>query len=469
MAFPHPKRIVPGLLASVGVCAALVACRDLARNRTILRMSYWGGDMDEALGILEQEYEALHPDTDIVLELQSGRDYDMWMRVQILGRRPPPVMQAQWGQLPQYIGSGKLVCLDPLLDQPNPYTGQRWRDMYFRARLDSVRDAHGKLYIAPLNQVKTAIFYNKVVFAACGLEPPDTFEELMHLSLVLRDRGYVPLGVGNVAMSELVAWCSSVFFDSVYRDQIPELDVLRPDGRVDGEEVLRGYSLGIIDPGDARYQAMWTLFKRWSATWNADFNNADGNMIRGDFLAGRVAMMLTGCWMVKHLELDLADQPPNERFEFAVFPLPNITEETSPWFRAPLGAVGAVGVGFVLPTDAATDAASRAVDWLQFLTRPESVEILQRDSTMLPCIHGVPMQPEMEGFLPLMDGTFPDLRIQEGFVFPDVQAGDTWFRMFQDYMSDRIDLDEFTQRWADACAEGVSRRIEREGFDTSTW
>ena len=192
-------------------------------------------------------------------------------------------------------------------------------------------------------------------------------------------------------------------------------------------------------------------------------------MIRGDFLAGRVAMMLTGCWMVKHLELDLADQPPDERFEFAVFPLPNITEETSPWFHAPLGAVGAVGVGFVLPTDAAPDTASRAVDWLQFLTRPESVEILQRDSTMLPCIHGVPMQPEMEGFLPLMDGTFPDLRIQEGFVFPDTQSGDAWFRMFQDYMSDRIDLDEFTQRWADACAEGVGRRIEREGFDTSTW
>ena len=151
-------------------------------------------------------------------------------------------MQAQWGQLPQYIRTGKLVCLDPLLDRPNPYTGQRWRDMYFQARLDSVRDAHGKLYIAPLNQVKTAIFYNKAVFAACGLEPPDTFEQLMDLSRILRQNGYVPLGVGNVAMSELVAWCSSVFFDSVYRDEIPELDVLRPDGRVDGEEVLRGYA-----------------------------------------------------------------------------------------------------------------------------------------------------------------------------------------------------------------------------------
>lgn len=432
-------------------------------------MSYWGGDMDAALAILEREYEALHPDVDIVLELQSGRDYDMWMRVQILGRRPPPVMQAQWGQLPQYSRNGRLVELDPLLDQINPYTGIRWRDMYFEARLDSVRDAHGRLYIAPLNQVKTGIFYNKAIFEACGIETPETFEDLMRLSGVLRDNGYVPLGVGNVAMSELVAWCSSVFFDSVYRDEIPRLDVLRPDGRVDGEEVLRGYALGIIDPTDARYQAMWTLFQRWSATWNSDFNNADGNMIRRDFLAGRVAMILTGCWMVKHIELDLADLPPGERFEFGVFPLPNITAETSPHFHTPLGAVGSVGAGFVLPSDADPATTARAVDWLQFLTRPESVEILQRDSSMLPCIHGVAMQPEMEGFLPLMDGTFPDLLIQEGFVFPDAQAGDTWFRMFQDYMSDRIGLDEFTRRWAEVCAEGVRRRIRQEGFDTSTW
>jgi hypothetical protein len=173
--------------------------------------------------------------------------------------------------------------------------------------------------------------------------------------------------------------------------------------------------------------------------------------------------------MVKHLQLDLTDQPAEERFEFSVFPLPNITKETSEFFNTPLGAVGSVGVGFVLPTDADPGVRDRAVDWLQFLTRPQSVEILQRDSTMLPCTHGVPLGPAMEGFRPLMDGTFPDLRIQEGFVFPDAQAGDTWFRMFQEYMSGRMGLDEFTRRWSEDCAQGVRRRIDREGFDTSTW
>ncbi len=432
-------------------------------------MSFWNGDMEAPLRRLEMEYERLHPETDIVLELQSGWEYDMWMRVQILGRRPPAVMQAQWSQLDQYTRNGKLVPLDPLLEEPNPYAGVRWKDQYFQARLDSVRDVHGDLYIAPLNQVKTAVFYNREIFRECGVSPPRTFAELLRISERIRRHGYVPMGVGNVGMSEVVAWCSSVFFDSVYRDEIPRLDVLHPDGRVDGEEVLRGYHLGIIDPADPRYEEMWRIFKLWSATWNADFNTSDGNRIRRDFLASRTAMILTGCWMVQHILLDIADLPEDERFSFAVFPLPNITPETSPFFHTPLGSVGAVGVGFVLPVDADPEARRRGVDWLRFLTTPRNVEILQENSTMLPCIHGVRLQPEMEGFRPLMDGTFPDLRIQEGFVFPDTQAADVWFRIFQEYLAGRISLRELTARWKPACAEGVRRRIAVEGFDPKSW
>jgi ABC-type glycerol-3-phosphate transport system substrate-binding protein len=461
------------LVAAAGILASMIlSCRSSplqATSRAKVRVSYWGGEMVESLATLEKKYEALHPDVDIILDLQPGREYDMWMRVQILGRRPPPVMQAQWGELTQYIRNDRLLWADPLLDEVNPYTGEVWRSMYYQGRLNSVRDPRGRLFIIPLNQVKTAVFYNKNIFQECGIEPPRTFAELLEISETLKKKGYVPMGVGNVQMAELVAWNTSVFFDSVYRDEIPLVDVLHPDGNVDAEEIMRGYMKGIIDPEDEQYQEIWRIFKLWSTTWNPDFNGVHGDVVRRLFLDSKVVMLLTGCWMVQHLRLDINDLAPEKQFEFGVLPLPNVTEETSRYFHQPLGSIGSVGVGFVLPADADENQREAGIDWLRFLTIPESVEVLQKESSMLPCIHGVDLSPEMEGFFPLMDGTFPDLRYQEGYMFPDSEAADRWFRDFQLYLEGNMDLEELTRRWKPECLEGVERLIELEGFDPATW
>lgn len=123
----------------------------------------------------------------------------------------------------------------------------------------------------------------------------------------------------------------------------------------------------------------------------------------------------------------------------------------------------------MFPTDAREKQREAGIDWLRFLTTPPSVEVLQRESSMLPCIHGVELEPEMKGFLPLMDGTFPDLRFQEGYMFPDPQAADRWFRDFQLYLGGEIDLEQLTRRWKAECLRGVDRLTELEGFDPGTW
>jgi ABC-type glycerol-3-phosphate transport system substrate-binding protein len=180
-------------------------------------------------------------------------------------------------------------------------------------------------------------------------------------------------------------------------------------------------------------------------------------------------MILTGCWMVQHLTMDISDLRPKDRFDFGVFPVPNVTEETSEHFHTPLGSVGSVGMGFVISSTAFGQEQTAAVDWLRYLTSPEVVIELQGDATMLPCIHGVPIRPEMEGFRPLMDGTFPDLRIQEGRVFPDAESLDAWFSLFQSYMGGTLDLDDFSAQWKKECLAGVERTTLIEAYDTSKW
>jgi glucose/mannose transport system substrate-binding protein len=76
------------------------------------------------------------------------------------------------------------------------FSSEGWSRAFPRDVLDLVSH-RGRLYAVPLNVHRTnSLFYNARVFAAHGLHPPATFDELYAAAKELRGRGVVPLALG---------------------------------------------------------------------------------------------------------------------------------------------------------------------------------------------------------------------------------------------------------------------------------
>lgn len=467
------------------VCSGLLACgtqEEERDGRRVIRMAMWSSrimrppsDTDAerpfTLHDVVRQYEELHPDRVVDLELQPGPIYERYQRIQMIGDTAPAVMQSQWRAAWDYARVGRLLRLDEYLDQVNPYTGRVWRDQYYENAIRVGLDPRGELYILPIDQVKTGIFYNKEIFRKLGLSPPETWAEFMEISATLNAAGYIALGVDNSRpITPVVPWSTEMFVDSVLRDLVDDLDVLSPDGKVNMEEYIRGYHKGIINPDGERFRAVWRLFKEWSGYWQEGFNAASGDDLNRWFLEQKVAMLNDGVWRVRMLQQNFADLEDTdlEPFEFGVFPLPHVTPENYPYFHQPLGSVGGIGIGFVVPKNHSPETIEATVDWLQYMTNPENIQPMRAEMN-LPCMKNVDLLPEYKDWEPLIDGTFPDLRIIEGLSRPDPECANKWFKDMQLYLADEITLDEMSRRYARLYDAAAARIMEQYEYDTANW
>lgn len=419
------------------------------------------------------------------VELQCAQDYAQWLAIQFIGRKPPAVVTTGT-ELAALYGAHErqLVAFDPYLDRANPLTGRPWRDQFVPGVLDVCRAPDGRIYVIPFDVVKVAFFYNRDMFEALDLAVPRTWAEFMEVCRQIQDRseavlGYrvTPMAVGNSMPSGVVLWNLGTFCDSLFRPKVAELDTEKfdrltgettpPDGFIDREELTRGYHLGLIDPLGPEFVSLWRLFKDWSRYWVRDFNALGDMDVRPLFLRQRCAIAMDGSWWAKTLPRDLNNVTPDKQFEFGVFPLPPVTEESYPHFHQPFGALGAVGNGFSVTNFYDEQTTEDAVALVRYCSTPPV--ILEASAKLnLPTVKGYPLPERYEGFRPLIDGTYPFLQFVESW-FPDPQSQDEWFKLFQQYLGDRLTLDEYRHAVAEAIARGVERAIVQYRYDVGRW
>lgn len=419
------------------------------------------------------------------VELQGAQNYEQWLAIQFIGGKPPAILNIM-APLSWLYGAheNRLEAFDPHLDRINPMTGERWRDQFLPGVLDVCRASDGRIYVIPFDVVKVAFYYNKNIFAALNLEPPNTWSEFMEVCRIIDEEservfGYrvTPCAVGNSQPSGVVIWNMGTFCDSLFRPRIPDLDMpkpdpehegqfLEPDGFIDEEELTRGYHLGIIDPMGPEFESMWRLFKDWSKYWMPGFNGLGDADVRPLFLQQRAAMAMDGSWWCKTLPKNLEDLGPGKEFEFGVFPLPPVYEDY-PHFNHPFGSLGAVGNGLAVTNTYDRQTVEDAVSVVRFFSTPPI--LLEASATLnLPTVRGYDLPERYEGFRPLIDGTYPFLKFVERW-FPDALSGDLWFREFQRYLDGRLTLDQYRERTAAIIREGIDRAVIQNNYDTSRW
>lgn len=134
-------------------------------------------------------------DGEVSLELFQNDPYKQKLRVS-MGADTGPDLFFGWGGgiLKEYVDAGNVEDLTPYLEE-NP----EWRDRFFPNVLETA-SFDGKVYGIPLNGMQPVVlFYNKEIFAAAGVEPPETYEDLLTLVETFREQGITPISLGGAS------------------------------------------------------------------------------------------------------------------------------------------------------------------------------------------------------------------------------------------------------------------------------
>ena len=109
----------------------------------------------------------------------------------IVGGDPPTAMQFNTGlQFDEIVGNGFLRDLEDLAEK------NHWRDVLPEVIVQAT-NREGKFYAVPVNiHGQSWLWYNAKALADAGVEPPDTFEEMIALGPKLKEAGVVPLAQG---------------------------------------------------------------------------------------------------------------------------------------------------------------------------------------------------------------------------------------------------------------------------------
>ena len=432
-------------------------------------------------------FEERFPDTRIeLLTVPSVREY---LVTQLGSGQAPDILNVNVENVWMDVQKGWYVPLDPFLERPNPFVVeqgdparpgyQQWWDMFRYQAISRGKAApDGYNYCLTFDMIETGIYYNKTLFARLGLEVPRDWEEFIAIMQKIREdrrpdgSGTVPLLVNIGAFND---WTTDLFFDQLYYDLLPGIDLLQDPTR---EPYLQGYldwdelaflrRKGFFSRRDPRYCQVWEKMRQLKQYTNENLMTDD--LVR-EFVTGRGGMI----WTVSSLSYRLqADR--DLGFDWGVFYMPHFTRQTSPYAsERPMCVIGGAATQLEITNSAVgdTDPAlpmqermarserlKRVVSFLQFICLPEqNAKIVNEYPGLLPNIVGVETLPILKPFEEILARRYTTTK----WIFTfDLRFSEIQQRMLELYLTDGIDLDGF-MHWQEqnldaACANMLQRK-----------
>lgn len=295
-----------------------------------IQFAGWGDPSEkEVFTELVKSFEEKNPSIKVdYLHIPSG-DYVGKMNTILAGGNAPDVFYVPDGDFGRWVGEGLLMPIDDYVEESDIDMSDMWESGLSRYRYDGSANGQGELYALPKDIGPTVLFYNKELFEENNVSFPDpetpmTREELLETAkeLTITENGNTTqYGMGPIWWEGFVLTSGGNFLS-------------------DNKQEFVGTSPEFIDA----IQFIADLTNKEGVIPNAAAlsDMDDGQM----FQTGRLAMMMSGRWMVPQFR-DL-------NFDWDVAPLP----ETE-WG----GTSGSVGLGIYQQTKHA-DAAYKLVEFL---------------------------------------------------------------------------------------------------------
>ena len=308
-----------------------------------------------------KEYEAAHP----------GKRVKVWgnprvweqLRPLFVAGTPPDLSWPGWGM--DYwplVYENKVIPLDEYLDGP-PYEGSgTWRDT-FEPSLLALGQYEGKQYMLPYFFSISGWWYDKVLFAKHGWEPPKTWSELLTLCAKIKAAGIAPITYQGkypyyAIAGFLVPWAISHGGMQVFDD------------------------CQNLVPGAWKSPSMLEAARRIKqlmdlGCFQKGANGMSHTEAQMEFVTGRAAMIPCGTW----LHSEMREQLPKGNFEMTFF-LPPVLDDGK-------GDPMAVAIGiepWVIPTDGKNR--ELAVDFYKYLTTPKKARQFVEEKGTLMAVKG---------------------------------------------------------------------------------
>lgn len=338
------KRIV-WLLISLSVLLSLVAssCAGAATPAGPVEIEYWQYFYESKKNLVDElivDFQKENPNIKVVHTTFPYEQYNDKVAASVPAGRGPDVINLYYGWLPKYIDSGYLAPL-PEKDFPVATIEKDFIPMVQAAKFD------GKYYALPTAVRALAIFYNKDLWKAAGLDPaktPQTMDEMVEVAKKLTK---VEGGKMTVA-----GW---------------RIDLSNQDHQLYREILIREWG-GTPQSADHK-KIQWTAtqggYDAWQFLLDLTLKHKVSDPTLGQdgptaWLAQQAAMMVSGSFY-------LGTAKSKATFAWGVFPMP-----AGPKAAANFGSFWTHGITTKAAKDPAKLAAS--VKFLKYLTSAETMK-----------------------------------------------------------------------------------------------
>lgn len=453
--------------------------------------AYYPGTQPYGLGMtlhgmtdVVRAFEKLHPDTRIeILNVPRVREY---LVTQLSGGQAPDIIAVNVEDVWVDVQKDWYVPLDRFLEKPNRFVveagdsslpgAEQWWDMFRYQAISRGKAApDGRNYCITYTMIETGIYYNKTMFRELGLEVPETWEEFMRVLKTVKETGRTPL---LMALPNYNDWCADLFFDQVYGDLIPGIDLVSDptrekylQGYLDGEELSFLFSKGFFHPSDRRYREIWRLMYDLKQYANKDLVSTD--LIR-EFVTQKAAMIWNASALSYRFQADR-----ELGFEWGVFYMPRFTEQTTAYASGePMCVIGGAGTQLEVTNSAVRDTSpdlameeriqqskrlKRVIDFLQFMCVPEQyAKIVNEYPCLLPNIRGVEVLPVLKPFERILERKYTTTKWIFSF---DLRFSEIQSRMLSMYLTGGSDLEEFMQWQEENIRAATQNLLKRKKVD----
>lgn len=330
-----------GAIASA-IALTLTACGgssgDTEGTTTITFLS-WTGEA-QMTPVLDA-FTAAHPEVKVEASYSPPvAEYIQTLQTRVLSGTAPDVFLIAAENKTNLIDGGHVVDLasEPFLDNVAEFNQETYG-----------RD--GAVYGLSVSSWAAGYVYNKELLAKAGYDSvPETWDEFLELCKALKAAGITPFMESVDQMpTTLSAWIGAKS-----SEMDPTLDT----------EIFSGKSSFAQEwtPAIEEYNRIYT-----EGLVSKDVVGLDGDMVRDEFINGRIAMFNAGPWVIASIK----EGAPNLDFSFA--PVPAM-EGGKPFLA------GAASPGYAINSKSDEAKQLAAKTFLTWLASPEGVEIFQSET-----------------------------------------------------------------------------------------
>ncbi|GGL95505.1 solute-binding protein [Streptomyces fumigatiscleroticus] len=300
------RRTLLGLAAGVPVSAALAACGSSGPGKSGGGATYWYLNGQPQEGVRAGAVDAFnkaHPDDRIADTTFQNDAYKTKIKTAIgAGQAPTIIWGWGGGTLRTYAEAGQVEDLTSWFDEHSEVKERLFPTSFDAATVD------GKIYAMPCETVQPIVlYYNRQVFDQVGVEPPQSWEDIMALVPRFNAKGIAPFSLGGQSRWTNMMWLEFLF------------------DRIGGPELFQAIAEGEKDAWS--HPDAITALTKVQELVEADgfvkgFSSitADSNADQALLYTGRAAMMLHGTWSYGIQKTDGGDFVPSGALGYMNFP-----------------------------------------------------------------------------------------------------------------------------------------------------